>query len=190
MHETAEVFGIGDAAAITGVSIRRLIYWHQRGLLVPSVAGPEVKRPRPGARGRRPGGPDRRYSRDDLLVAVVIRELLASGVSLQRIRRAVAALRARFGDRPLHQALTGARFRLVVSRSGKVGVVEQGQAWEVAGGALQGIVALDRTAREAWTLIREWRARKHVEARLHEGRVKRELERRKALRAQREAVGV
>ncbi|MFQ5896862.1 MAG: MerR family transcriptional regulator [Candidatus Methylomirabilia bacterium] len=159
----SETFRVGDATAITGISVRRFADWHVKRLLEPSIAGPEVKRPRRGVTGRRPGSKVRRYSQDDLLVAVLIQQLLARGLSLQGLREAVVALEAKFGSKPLYQALLGSRFRIAVSRSGQVSVREDDKAWELTSGQLQGtVVPLGRIARTARELVADWRRRKRL----------------------------
>lgn len=186
MRELNTSYTVGEAHQITGISPDRWRYWHTRGLLEPSAGGPEVRRPRPGARGRRAGSPHRRYSRADVLAGVLIRELLSVGLTFQRVRKAVATLRVHFGAKPLHEALRGTRFRLVVSGN-RVLVLEGSAAWEMGaerGG--QGVLPpldLARTARTAEDLITGWWRRKKIAdqawARAHEARVKRDLARKR-----------
>jgi DNA-binding transcriptional MerR regulator len=177
-------YTVGEAQAITGIGPDRWRYWHKRGLLAPSVDGPKVQAPRPGARGRRPGSPSRRYGREDVLVGVLVRELLSLGLSLQRVRRAVVVLRQRFGPAPLHEALRGSSFRLVVTR-GLVLVVEGDAAWELGGQGVLPPVDLARAARTAQELIAGWRRRKKIEdaatAREHEASVRRALKERRGV---------
>ncbi|HEY3245928.1 MAG TPA: MerR family transcriptional regulator, partial [Phycisphaerae bacterium] len=74
------------ARAVTGVTPMQLSYWAKTGLVVPSVS--------PG-RGR---GAQRRYSLRDLVQLAVVGRLLGAGISLQRVRKAVAYLRRHFPD--------------------------------------------------------------------------------------------
>jgi predicted RNase H-like HicB family nuclease/DNA-binding transcriptional MerR regulator len=74
------------ARAVTGVSPMQLAYWSRTSLVVPSTA--------PG-RGR---GTTRLYSFRDLVQLAVVRKLLGAGVSLQRVRKAVAYLRKHFPE--------------------------------------------------------------------------------------------
>ncbi len=74
------------AVVVAGVSRTQLAYWARTGLVLPSVA--------PG-RGR---GTSRLYSFRDLVQLAVVGRLLAAGVSLQRVRKAVAYLRRHFPD--------------------------------------------------------------------------------------------
>jgi DNA-binding transcriptional MerR regulator len=81
------------ARQLARVSMRRLRYWEQIGLVVPSI-----KR-RLGA-----GNTVRLYSFPDLLALLVVSELRTErDMSLQRIRRLVSHLRARDYDEPLRE---------------------------------------------------------------------------------------
>lgn len=71
------------ACRVAGVTYRQLDYWARTGLLEPSV------------RNVSGSGHQRLYSFRDVLVLKVIKRLLDAGVSLQQIRVAVSALRAR-----------------------------------------------------------------------------------------------
>jgi DNA-binding transcriptional MerR regulator len=167
MKKALDVYLIGEAASIVGVSVQALRWWEHRGLLRPSIAGPP-RRPAQTRRGRPPGATDRLYARDDLLVAVVIRRLRLHGFSLQKIRKATGALRARFGEDPLRQALAG-KFRLLVGAS--IVTLEDGdkRAFDVLRNH-QGVAmfALEREARTLEELIGEWRRSKEQEKRLAE----------------------
>ena len=68
---------------IVGISYRQLDYWARTGLVTPSV------------REARGSGTQRLYSFDDLVELRVIKRLLDTGVSLQRVREAVEELRRR-----------------------------------------------------------------------------------------------
>ena len=70
---------------IVGITYRQLDYWARTGLVMPSVQE---------ARG---SGTQRLYSFDDLVELRVIKRLLDTGVSLQRVREAVEELRRRGG---------------------------------------------------------------------------------------------
>ncbi len=71
------------ACAAAGITYRQLDYWARTGLVEPSV------RPAHGS------GSQRLYSFRDILVLKVVKRLLDTGISLQQIRTAVAALRDR-----------------------------------------------------------------------------------------------
>lgn len=62
---------------IAGISYRQLDYWTTTGLVVPSVRNAEGS------------GSQRLYSFDDIILLKVIKRLLDTGVSLQRIRSAI-----------------------------------------------------------------------------------------------------
>ncbi len=68
---------------IVGITYRQLDYWARTGLVVPSV------------RDAQGSGTQRLYSFDDLVELRVMKRLLDTGVSLQRVRQAVEELRRR-----------------------------------------------------------------------------------------------
>lgn len=78
-----ERYSAQDARRITGVSQRRLDYWDERGLVRPSVEKADGK------------GTVRTYSYHDLVKLSVVKHLRDSGLSLQRIQKAVKVLRNR-----------------------------------------------------------------------------------------------
>ncbi len=71
------------ACAAAGITYRQLDYWARTELVVPSI------------RSATGSGSQRLYSFKDILVLKVVKRLLDTGVSLQNIRSAVDALRAR-----------------------------------------------------------------------------------------------
>lgn len=71
------------ACSAAGISYRQLDYWARTELVVPSI------------RSASGSGSQRLYSFKDILVLKVVKRLLDTGVSLQNIRAAVDALRAR-----------------------------------------------------------------------------------------------
>ena len=81
-------FRAPDAKRIAGITYRQLDYWTRTGLVTPSVKD---------AHG---SGTQRLYSFQDLATLKVIKKLLDTGVSLQRVRKAVEHLRSM--DRPPH----------------------------------------------------------------------------------------
>ncbi len=74
-------FRAPEAVRIAGISYRQLDYWTRTGLITPSVND---------AHG---SGSQRLYSFQDLATLKVIKRLLDTGVSLQRVRKAVEHLR-------------------------------------------------------------------------------------------------
>ena len=76
--DPAELFRTGDVLQLVGVSRRQLQYWSQTNLAQPSL--------------RTPGG-HHRYSFDDLVILKAVKRLIDAGVSVQRIRDCIRALR-------------------------------------------------------------------------------------------------
>ena len=92
---TEELLAFPDTKArqLARVSMRRLRYWEQVGLVVPSIK-----------RRISPGTTVRLYSFQDLLALLVVSELRTEReMSLQRIRRLVKHLRSRDYDEPLRE---------------------------------------------------------------------------------------
>ena len=79
-----------EVVALTGISLRQLQWWDERGLVVPARDG------------RR-----RLYSMEDLSEIAVICELRQRGFSLQRMRKVVRFVQREFGKR-LAETVTGA----------------------------------------------------------------------------------
>ncbi len=73
-------FRAPEAVRIAGVTYRQLDYWTRTGLVTPSIKD---------AHG---SGSQRLYSFQDLATLKVIKRLLDTGVSLQRVRKAVEHL--------------------------------------------------------------------------------------------------
>lgn len=71
---------------ITGLTYRMLDYWSRTNLLRASVCE---------AHG---SGTQRRYSRDDVVILLIIKLLLGTGASLQRTRQIIPSLRSEVGD--------------------------------------------------------------------------------------------
>lgn len=74
------------ACKAAGITYRQLDYWARTGLVEPSV------------RSAAGSGSQRLYGFRDILVLKVVKRLLDTGVSLQQIRVAVDAMRARGAD--------------------------------------------------------------------------------------------
>jgi DNA-binding transcriptional MerR regulator len=75
-------YRVPDVCKIVGITYRQLDYWARTDLLTPSV------------RDAKGSGSQRLYSFQDLVTLRVIRNLLDTGVSLQRVRKAVEHLNA------------------------------------------------------------------------------------------------
>jgi DNA-binding transcriptional MerR regulator len=78
MAAAAESYRTGDVVEILGISRRQLQYWAQTGLVAPS-------RQTPGGHGR--------YSFEDLVALKAAKRLIDAGVSVQRIRSTIDALK-------------------------------------------------------------------------------------------------
>jgi DNA-binding transcriptional MerR regulator len=83
-----EGYRVPEVCRIVGISYRQLDYWARTGLIRPSVQD---------AKG---SGTQRLYSFQDLVTLKVIKNLLDTGVSLQKVRKAVESLQAM--KRPAH----------------------------------------------------------------------------------------
>ncbi len=81
------------ACAAAGITYRQLDYWARTSLVQPTI------------RGATGSGTQRLYSFRDILVLKIVKRLLDTGVSLQNIRTAVDALRARGTDDLAHVTL-------------------------------------------------------------------------------------
>jgi DNA-binding transcriptional MerR regulator len=75
-------FRAPEAQRIAGITYRQLDYWTRTGLVTPSI------------RDAHGSGSQRLYSFQDLATMRVIKRLLDTGVSLQRVRKAVEHLRS------------------------------------------------------------------------------------------------
>ena len=78
-----------EVVKLTGISLRQLQWWDERGLVVPSREGHR-----------------RLYSMEDVAEIAVIVELRRKGFSLQRMRKVIRFLRNELGRR-LAQTVTG-----------------------------------------------------------------------------------
>jgi DNA-binding transcriptional MerR regulator len=77
MRAASERFRTRDVVQILGISRRQLQYWSQTGLVTPNV---QTK------------GGHRRYTFEDLVALKAAKRLIDAGVSVQRIRKSIAAL--------------------------------------------------------------------------------------------------
>ncbi len=74
-------FRVPDVCRIVGISYRQLDYWARTELVTPSV------------RDAKGSGTQRLYSFQDLVTLRVIKQLLDTGIALQKVRAAVEYLR-------------------------------------------------------------------------------------------------
>ncbi|MEY4390781.1 MAG: hypothetical protein RLZZ400_524 [Actinomycetota bacterium] len=105
------------AAAAAGITYRQLDYWDRTGLLQPSV------------REASGSGSQRLYAFRDILVLKLVKRLLETGVSLQRIRLAVDQLRAAgFSDLARITLMSdGKRVYLCTTQDEVIDLVDRGQ---------------------------------------------------------------
>jgi DNA-binding transcriptional MerR regulator len=106
-----------DVVDILGISRRQLQYWAQTDLLVPSATT---------------RGGHRRYSFEDLVALKAAKRLIDAGVSLQRIRRSIHALRQTLPsvEQPLSELVLVATGDIVlVFRDGSAFEAVSGQEW-------------------------------------------------------------
>jgi DNA-binding transcriptional MerR regulator len=92
---TEELIAFSDvrAARLAGVSVRRLRYWEETQLIVPSIS-----------RQLSPRNTVRLYSFQDMLALLVVAWLRTErGMSLQHVRRVVAHLHSRGYQEPLRE---------------------------------------------------------------------------------------
>jgi DNA-binding transcriptional MerR regulator len=92
----ALTFTSRDVARFTGISLRQLQWWDERGLVVPVREGHK-----------------RLYSLDDLAEVAVICELRARGFSLQKIRRIVRFLQRELGKRLVDTVRAASEYHLL-----------------------------------------------------------------------------
>jgi DNA-binding transcriptional MerR regulator len=85
-----ESFTSREVVALTGITLRQLQWWDERGIVVPAREGHR-----------------RLYSMGDLTEVAVICELRRRGFSLQRVRKVVRFLQREFGKR-LAETVSGA----------------------------------------------------------------------------------
>jgi DNA-binding transcriptional MerR regulator len=81
-------YRVPEVCRIVGITYRQLDYWARTGLVTPSI------------RDATGSGSQRVYSFRDLVTLKVVKNLLDTGVSLQRVRAAIDHLRRM--DRPPH----------------------------------------------------------------------------------------
>jgi len=117
MDATNAQFGAGDVVRLIGVSRRQLRYWAETDLVRP--------------RSRTPGG-HARYAFEDLVALKTAKRLLDAGVSLQRIRKSIGALRQLLPqvERPLAEVVLVATGDVVLAfREGAAFDAATGQEW-------------------------------------------------------------
>lgn len=113
----AEGYRVPEVCKLVGISYRQLDYWARTGLVTPSV------------RDAGGSGTQRLFSFQDLVQLKVIKNLLDTGVSLQRIRKAVAYLRQHMRAQPASVTLMsdGVRVYACESEDEIIDLVKRGQ---------------------------------------------------------------
>jgi DNA-binding transcriptional MerR regulator len=111
---TPELYRSREVAQILGISHRQLQYWAKTDLVQPSL--------------RSPGG-HHRYTFQDLIALKAAKRLIDAGVSVQRLRKSIRALRRILPTvkRPLAELVLVATGDIVL-------VVHEGSAFEAATG--------------------------------------------------------
>ncbi len=112
-----ELYRTRDVVEILGISRRQLQYWAQTDLIAPAV--------------KTPGG-HHRFTFDDLVALKAAKRLIDAGVSVQRIRRSIQALRKLLPgvDRPLSELVLVATGDVVLAFwEGTVFEAVSGQEW-------------------------------------------------------------
>lgn len=104
----------GDVVRVIGVSRRQLQYWAETGLVAPSACTP---------------GGHRRYTFADLVALKAAKQLIDAGVSVQRIRSSLGALR-----RILPQVRHPLSELVLVATGDVVLVLREGSAFEALSG--------------------------------------------------------
>jgi DNA-binding transcriptional MerR regulator len=108
---------VGDVARIIGISRRQLQYWDETDLVPPSA--------------RTPGG-HARYAFEDLVALRTAKRLIDAGVSVQRIRKSIRALREMLPSvqSPLAEVVLVATGDVVLAfRDGTAFDAVSGQEW-------------------------------------------------------------
>ena len=117
MGSTSDLFRTRDVVEILEISRRQLQYWSQTDLIGPSAQTP-------GGHGR--------YSFEDLVALKAAKRLIDAGVSVQRIRKSIRALRKILPTvrRPLAELVLVATGDVVLAfRNGTAFDAVSGQEW-------------------------------------------------------------
>ncbi|MEM7412476.1 MAG: MerR family transcriptional regulator [Myxococcota bacterium] len=117
MTASSDLYRVGDVVEIIGVSRRQLQYWSETDLVQPS---------------RRTRGGHARYAFEDLVALRATKRLIDAGVSLQRIRRSIRALREMLPAvrRPLSEVVLVATGDVVLAfKDGTAFEAITGQEW-------------------------------------------------------------
>jgi DNA-binding transcriptional MerR regulator len=117
MRAVRDLYRVGDVAKIIGISRRQLQYWDETDLVRPV--------------SRTPGG-HARYAFEDLVALKTAKRLIDAGVSVQRIRKSIRALRDILPavERPLAEVVLVATGDVVLAfKDGTAFDAVSGQEW-------------------------------------------------------------
>ena len=117
MREARDLFRAGDVVEIVQISRRQLQYWSQTDLIRP--------------RAKTPGG-HARYTFEDLVALKAAKRLIDAGVSVQRIRKSIRALRRTLPavERPLTELILVATGDVLLAfKDGTAFDAISGQEW-------------------------------------------------------------
>lgn len=117
MREARDLFRAGDVVEIVEISRRQLQYWSQTDLIRPSA--------------KTPGG-HARYTFEDLVSLKAAKRLIDAGVSVQRIRKSIRALRRTLPavERPLTELILVATGDVLLAfKDGTAFDAISGQEW-------------------------------------------------------------
>ena len=91
-----QTFTSAEVAALTGISLRQLQWWDERGIVVPERSGHK-----------------RLYSLDDMAEVAVLCDLRRRGFPLQRLRSVLGFLRQELGKRLVDTVRAASEFHLL-----------------------------------------------------------------------------
>lgn len=138
MSAVSDLYRTKEVVQILDISRRQLQYWAQTDLVVPSI---------------KTRGGHNRYTFEDLVALKATKRLIDSGVSVQRIRRSIRALRRMLPqiERPLAElTLVATGDVVLVFHEGAVFEAVSGQEWVFE-------VARFQREVEAWRKLRPTR---------------------------------
>ncbi|HEX6208270.1 MAG TPA: MerR family transcriptional regulator, partial [Actinomycetota bacterium] len=117
MATTETGYRAPEVVKLVGVTYRQLDYWARTELVKPSV------------RDANGSGTQRLYGFQDLVLLRSIKNLLETGVTLQKIRKAVDFLRGHLGEAPQEMTLLsdGRNIYAAKSRDEIIDLMQQGQ---------------------------------------------------------------
>jgi len=113
----SEGYRVPQVCKIAGISYRQLDYWARTELVTPSI------------RDAGGSGTQRLYSLRDLMLLKVIKRLIDTGISLQKIRAAVEYLRESLQEEPTGMTLLSDGHRIYACASPEeiIDLVQRGQ---------------------------------------------------------------